>query len=51
MDKLIYGLLVLFAKVLLQRNNLQLNNVIQLNDLENGMYYLELFQNDRPIKA
>ena len=37
------------GKVLLQRYNLQLNNVIQLNDLESGMYYLNLFQKDRPI--
>jgi len=37
------------GKVLLQRNNLQLNNVLQLNDLESGMYYLNLFQNDRFI--
>ena len=37
------------GKVLLKRNNLQLNNVIQLNDLESGMYYLNLFQKDRPM--
>ena len=37
------------GKVLLQRNNLQLNNVLQLNDLESGMYYLNVFQNDLSI--
>ena len=37
------------GKVLWQRNVLELQNVIYLNDLESGIYYLNLFHKVRPI--
>lgn len=37
------------GKVLLQRNALELHNVIHLEHLENGLYYLSIFYSDKSI--